>query len=180
VVTTFLAHTGMSAELGPVPSYDTPENAVGALATAVVHAAWRRRPVGALPDLDGIDVDAARKIAGTALGADGERRTLDDERTRLLFEAIGVRVWPGVRATSARAALLAARRLGWPVAVKAAEEGLRRRVDLGGVRLDVTGERDLRAAYAAIAELSSGEVIVQRMAPPGVAVSVESVEDPSF
>ncbi|HMC69848.1 MAG TPA: acetate--CoA ligase family protein, partial [Mycobacteriales bacterium] len=42
------------------------------------------------------------------------------------------------------------------------------------------GERDLRAAYDAISRLASGEVIVQRMAPPGVAVSVETVDDPSF
>jgi acyl-CoA synthetase (NDP forming) len=66
------------------------------------------------------------------------------------------------------------------VAVKTVDERLRRRVDLGGVRLDVANERDLRTAYDAIGRLSSGEVLVQRMAPPGVAVTVESVEDPSF
>jgi acyl-CoA synthetase (NDP forming)/RimJ/RimL family protein N-acetyltransferase len=179
VVSTFLAHTGLSAELAPVPSYDSPETAVRALVKAVTHAAWRRRPVGALPDLDDVDVAAAREVARSAL-SDVERCVLDDEQTRRLMDTLGVRVWPGVRAGSLRAALLAARRIGWPVAVKAADDGLRRRVDLGGVRLDVGGERDLRAAYDAISRLTSGEVIVQRMAPPGVAVSVESVEDPSF
>ena len=179
VVSTFLGHTGMSAELGSVPSYDAPENAVGALAKAVTHAAWRQRPVGAFPDLDDFDVERAQHIARDAL-AEADRQALDDEQAATLLDAIGVRLWSGVRATSQRAALLAARRIGWPVAVKAAEDGLRRRVDLGAVRLDVGGERDLRAAYDAIAQLASGEVIVQRMAPPGVAVSVESVDDPSF
>jgi acyl-CoA synthetase (NDP forming)/GNAT superfamily N-acetyltransferase len=179
VVSTFLAQTGLSPELAPVPSYDSPETAVRALAKAVTHAAWRRRPVGALPDLDDVDLAVAREVARDALG-DEQRRVLDDEQIRRLLDAVGVRVWPGVRASSMRAALLAARRIGWPVAVKAVEEGLRRRVDLGGVRLDVGGERDLRAAYDAISRLASGEVIVQRMAPPGVAVSVESVDDPSF
>ena len=184
IVSTFLARTGMSAELGAVPSYDAPETAVGALAKAVAHSSWRRRPVGAFPDLDDVDTERAQRLAGAALGGeqprDHERRTLDDEQTAELLDAVGVRVWPGVHATSLRGALLAARRLGWPVAVKAAEDGLRQRVDLGAVRLDVSGERDLRAAYDAIARLASGEVIVQRMAPPGVAVRVESVEDPSF
>jgi len=185
LVSTFLAGTAQQP-LGTVPSYDLPETAVAVLAKAVGYSAWRRRPVGALPDLTDADTDAAREVARQALAGDndleqgGGRRSLDDEQTRLLLETMGVRVWPGVRATSMRAALLAARRLGWPVAVKAVEEGLRRRVDLGGVRLDVGGERDLRAAYAAISELASGEVIVQRMAPPGVAVSVGTVEDPSF
>jgi acyl-CoA synthetase (NDP forming) len=182
LVSTFLARTGMSAELGAVPSYDTPETAIAALAKAVAHSAWRRRPVGALPDLADVDVEAAQHIARGAVdsGDDGKPRRLDDEQTRLLLDAVGVRVWPGVRATSVDAALIAGRRLGWPVAVKAAEDGLRRRVDLGAVRLGLGGDREVRAAYAAIAELASGEVIVQRMAPPGVAVSIESVADPSF
>ena len=180
VVSTFLAHSGMSAELGDVPSYDSPETAVGALAHAVAHAVWRRRPVGALPDPEGVDVAAAQQIARAGVRDQDESQPLDDAETSALLEAIGVRVWTGVRATSLHGALLAARRLGWPVAVKATEDGLRRRVDLGGVRLDVGGERDLRTAYDAIARLASGEVIVQRMAPPGVAVSVESLQDSSF
>ncbi|HEU5034583.1 MAG TPA: GNAT family N-acetyltransferase [Mycobacteriales bacterium] len=180
VVSTFLAQRGLVDELGPVPSFDTPETAVQALAQVMAHAAWRRRPVGALPDLADLDVDAARQTAAAVLvDTPAGRRLTDDESARLLRE-IGVRVWPGVRARSVEAALLAARRLGWPVAVKAAEEHLRHRVDLGAVRLDVRAERDLRAAYEAIAAMASGEVIVQRMAPPGVAVTVETRGDPRF
>lgn len=180
IVATFLARTGLSAALGSVPSYDTPETAVTALARMVEHAAWRRRPVGALADLDGVDIEAARAVARSALGPDGKRRVLSDEQTRELLGAIGVRVWPEARATSLPDALAAARELGWPVAVKAAEEHLRRRADLGGVRLDVGSEREMRKAYEAIADLPSSEVIVQPMAPMGVAVTVETVEDPSF
>jgi acyl-CoA synthetase (NDP forming)/RimJ/RimL family protein N-acetyltransferase len=180
VVSTFLAQTGLSPELGPVPSYASPQAAVDALAKAVAHAAWRRRPVGALPDLHDADPAAAQQLARAALQTTAERHQLDDEAARELLDAVGIRVWSAVRATSRNGALLAARRLGWPVAVKTVDERLRRRVDLGGVRLDVANERDLRTAYDAIGRLSSGEVLVQRMAPPGVAVTVESVEDPSF
>jgi acyl-CoA synthetase (NDP forming) len=178
IVSTFLAQTGISPQLGAVPSYDSPETAVAALARAVAYASWRQRPVGALPELDQIDTDAARGIARTAI--EGGSPTLTDEQTGALLDAVGIRVWPGVRARSMRGALAAARTVGWPVALKAVEDGLRRRVDLGGVRLDIRNERDLRAAYDAISKLASGEVVVQRMAPPGVAVSVEAVEDPLF
>ena len=180
LVSTFLAHTGLSPELGGVPSYDSPETAVAALAKATLYAQWRTRPVGAMPDLDDIDTAAARSLARTAVGHVVEPVELDDEQTQELLAHVGVRVWTGVRVTSARAALIAARRLGWPVALKAADEHLRRRADLGGVRLDIRGERDLRAAYAAVSGLASGAVIVQRMAPPGVAVTVETLDDPSF
>src|SRR4051794_24108653 len=59
VVSTFLAQTGMSPQLGAVPSYDSPETAVAAVARPVAHAAGRQRRGGALPDLEGIDTDAA-------------------------------------------------------------------------------------------------------------------------
>jgi acyl-CoA synthetase (NDP forming)/RimJ/RimL family protein N-acetyltransferase len=180
IVSTFVAQTGLPAALGDVPSYETPETAVAALARVVAHAEWRQRPVGALPDRAGADTVAARGVAHASLEESPEPHALTDEEVRVLFDLVGVHVWPSVRATSAHAALIAARRLGWPVAVKAAEPHLRRRVDLGGVRLDVRGDRDLRAAYDAIAAMASGDVLVQRMAPPGVAVSVETLEDPSF
>src|SRR4051794_6256547 len=180
VVSTFLAHTGMSPQLGAVPSYDSPETAVGALAGAVAHSAWRRRPVGALPDLAGVDSEAASALAAAAVAGGASARTLTDEETAALLGAVGIHVWPAMRAGSTRAALMAARSLGWPVAVKAAEEGLRRRVDLGGVRLGIGNERALRAAYDAVSTLAPGEVVVQRMAPAGVAVSVDAVEDASF
>jgi len=179
VVSTFLAQTGLSAQLGPVPSFDTPETAVAALAHSVAYAAWRRRPVGALPDTPDVDTAAAQKVAREAL-QQIERIELSDEQSRALLQAVGIHVWESVRATSAHAALVAARAIGWPVALKAADETLRRRADLGGVRLDIGGERDLRAAYDAVARVSPAGVLVQRMATPGVAVSVETVEDPSF
>jgi acyl-CoA synthetase (NDP forming) len=180
MVSTFLAETGVPADLGGVPSYATPETAVFALAKAVAHAAWRQRPVGALPDLPDVDLEAAEAVASAALADDADGRALTDEEVRVLLESVGIRVWPAVRATSRQAALIAARALGWPVALKAADDHLRRRADLGGVRLGIGGERDLRAAYDALAALAGDAVIVQRMAPPGVAVSVEAVEDVSF
>src|SRR5436305_4215976 len=80
VVSTFLAQTGMSPQLGTVPSYDSPETAVAALARAVAHAAWRQRPVGALPDLADVDTDSARGIARAALADGAASVELADEQ----------------------------------------------------------------------------------------------------
>ena len=169
---------GRSAELQDVPSYRGPEVAVGALARAATLAEWRARPIGALPDLPDVDIEQARAAAAAHV-ADGVT-ALDEASTAELLATVGVHVSTAVRAGSAQAALLAARRMGWPVAVKAVDAHLRRRTDLGAVRLDVASPRQLRAAYDAVVALGGADVLVQRMAPPGVAVTIEAFEEPSF
>src|SRR2546421_13107649 len=72
------------------------------------------------------------------------------------------------------AAVAAADRSGYPVAVKLAGG----RPDLGEVRLDLADADDVARAAADL--LGRGEVVVQPMAPPGVSCRIEAVEDPSF
>ncbi|MYR57720.1 acyl-CoA synthetase, partial [Streptomyces sp. SID625] len=88
-----------------------------------------------------------------------------------------------VPAPTADAAAEAARTLGYPVALKATAPHLRHRADLGGVRLDLADEEQLRRSYAELTELfgSPQEVrpVVQTMAPRGVDTVVRSVIDPA-
>ncbi|HYN94589.1 MAG TPA: acetate--CoA ligase family protein, partial [Pilimelia sp.] len=97
-----------------------------------------------------------------------------------LLAAYGVPVLGAVPAASAADAVAAAERLGYPVAVKAAVPGLRHRLDLGAVRLDLPDTGAVRRAYAEVAGLFGADVLVQRMVPPGVACLVKVVEDPAF
>ncbi|MBM0238644.1 acetate--CoA ligase family protein, partial [Micromonospora sp. ATA32] len=71
-------------------------------------------------------------------------------------------------------------RLGYPVALKAAAPGLRHRLDLGAVRLDLADPVAVYRAYAEMAEVFGADALVQPMVPPGVACVVEVVEDPAF
>ncbi|MGG8408521.1 acetate--CoA ligase family protein, partial [Streptomyces sp. 12297] len=81
------------------------------------------------------------------------------------------------------AAAAAARRLGYPVALKTTAPHLRHRADLGGVRLDLGGEEELRRAYEELTEaLGSPDELqpaVQAMAPRGVDTVVRSAIDPA-
>jgi acyl-CoA synthetase (NDP forming)/RimJ/RimL family protein N-acetyltransferase len=164
-----------------VPSYRGPEVAVAALAKAVTLAEWRSRPVGALPDLADVDTERARAlVTGSPATGASDVVVLDEEATNGILDAVGIAVSTAVRAGSAQAALVAARRIGWPVAVKAADANLRRRTDLGAVRLDISSPRALRAAYDAVAEVAGSDVLVQRMAPSGVAVTIDAFEEPSL
>ncbi|SHN83933.1 Acyl-CoA synthetase (NDP forming) [Geodermatophilus obscurus] len=189
IVATFLSNEGVPAELarigedgtparGSVPSFSTPERAVIALAKVARYAAWRRRPVGEVPELAGVDEQAGRDVVRSALASAREGRALtDDELIRLLaaygIPLLGTRTVPDVEA-----AVAAAEEVGYPVVLKSTAPWLRHRSDLGGVRLDLPDADAVRAAFAAIP--SGDPVIVQEMAAPGVATVVEIVDDPSF
>ncbi len=56
-------------------------------------------------------------------------------------------------APSPEDAVAAARTLGYPVALKTTAPHLRHRADLGGVRLDLADEEQLRRAYAELTGL---------------------------
>jgi acyl-CoA synthetase (NDP forming)/GNAT superfamily N-acetyltransferase len=147
-----------------VPAYASVEEAVRALARVASYADWLRRPPGVLPELSGVDPSAA--------GVDGPPSEL--------LAAYGIDVVPSTLATSVAEAIAAAEALGYPVALKAAGGALRHRIDLGAVRLALADEDDLRAAYRELATSFGPDVLVQTMVPPGVACTVEVIEDPAF
>jgi acyl-CoA synthetase (NDP forming) len=169
--------TGMPAR-GSVPSFSTPERAVIALSKVAEYARWRRRPVGEVPELPGIDEAAARAVVGRALADSAEGRELTDEETLALLRAYGLPLLKTRRVTAVEEAVSAADEIGYPVVLKSTAPWLRDRTDLGGVRLDLHDAESVRSAYVAIP--AGDPVIVQEMAAPGVATVVEVVDDPSF
>ncbi|MDG4829757.1 GNAT family N-acetyltransferase [Solwaraspora sp. WMMD1047] len=153
-----------------VPAYPSVEEAVRALARVAGYAEWLRQPVGAPPELPGVD----RRAAAAAIAEGGP------ELAGRLLAAYGVPMVPSLAAGSGPAAVAAATRLGFPVAVKAAGAGLRHRLDLGAVRLDLADPAAVRRAYLEISDAFGADVLVQAMVAPGVACVVEMVEDPVF
>ena len=187
VVSTFLGMRGVPAQLaapggaGSVPSYPTPEDAVRALALAVSYAEWRASPAGTPVRPDGVDLRRAHALVGSVLQEAPDGRDLRDDETAELLACVGVAVEP-VRAVSAvDEAVAAAAELGYPVVLKSRAPHLQHRAELGGVRLDLADEEDLRTAWASLAAtVGPGDLVVQRMVPPGVACVAGSTEDPLF
>jgi acyl-CoA synthetase (NDP forming) len=99
-----------------------------------------------------------------------------------LIAGYGIEVVPYRAVRGGPAAVAAAEQLGFPVAVKMADPGLRHRIDLGAVRLDLAEEGAVRSAYAELARLFGAdvEVIVQPMVAPGVPWVIEAMEHASF
>ncbi|MGK5520612.1 bifunctional acetate--CoA ligase family protein/GNAT family N-acetyltransferase [Micromonospora sp. URMC 107] len=164
-VATFLAGRAPAG----VPAYPSVEEAVRALARVTAYADWLRRPAGVPPELPRVD----RAAAHAALHPEA----LDPVG---LLAAYGIDVVGSVPVRSAEAAVDAAARLGFPVALKAAAPGLRHRLDLGAVRLDLPDAATVHRAYAEMSAVFGADVLVQPMVPPGVACVVELVEDPAF
>ncbi|MEU9835539.1 bifunctional GNAT family N-acetyltransferase/acetate--CoA ligase family protein [Streptosporangium sp. NPDC048047] len=192
---------------GSIPSYPAPEEAVRALSHAVRYARWRERPAGIPEEPEGVDTAAARRLVRAALRKDpagtgaappegtvvtgpagpwgekaaepwGEKAEIDAAG---LLACYGVRVWPAERVDSAERAVAAAERLGWPVALKAADPGAAKRA--GTVRLGLTGPDGVREAFEGLSRQLGRDaaLAVQRMVPqPAVPTVIGVVEDAAF
>jgi len=172
---------GQSPSGGRVPVYPTVEEAVRALGRVAGYAAWRREPAGELPVFADIDRTRAAEVTAAA-GWTGSTPGLDP-RAGDLLACYGVEVVAGRRMSGEPAAVAAAAvELGLPVALKVAATPWRHRFDLGAVRLNLASPEDVARAHVDLRDgFGTGvEVIVQRMAPPGVACVVRVVDDPAF
>ncbi|MFJ8054478.1 GNAT family N-acetyltransferase [Streptomyces luteogriseus] len=167
-----------------IPAYPAAERAVRALGQAVAYAQWRRDAAepGKVPEYEDINERGAAALIDGLL-ARGQGLTLGTDETCDLLGHYGVQVHRALPAPTPDAAAEAARSLGYPVALKATAPHLRHRADLGGVRLDLADEEQLRRSYAELTELFGTpeelRPVVQRMAPRGVDVVVRAVIDPA-
>ncbi|MFD9008454.1 GNAT family N-acetyltransferase [Streptomyces sp. NPDC059558] len=171
-----------------IPSYPAAERAVKAVAEAVRYGQWRRALAdddGRVPEYEDIDeTGAAAQLAALLADVDaGAALTLTDWHARELLARYGIRALPTLPAPSADAAARAAAVLGYPVALKTTAPHLRHRADLGGVRLDLTNEAELRRSYEELTDALGKPAellpVVQAMVPRGVDTVVRSVIDPA-
>ncbi|MFJ5049338.1 GNAT family N-acetyltransferase [Streptomyces sp. NPDC088719] len=172
---------------GRIPAYPAAERAVRALAEAVKYAQWRRQAAvpGKIPEFldDTIDEPGAAALieAQLATAPDPRGRPLTHDEARELLGRYGIAVRPTLPAPDPEAAVTAAARLGYPVALKTTAPHLRHRADLGGVRLDVADEEALRRAYGELTDLLGKPAellpVVQAMAPRGVDTVVRASID---
>ncbi|MEV6315503.1 GNAT family N-acetyltransferase [Streptomyces sp. NPDC051776] len=184
-----------------IPVYPAAERAVRALAEAVRYAQWRRQAAepGRVPEYEDIEEAAAGADIEGLLDAagNGDTRAADEpgsgpvprtsplgpDATARLLARYGIAVRPTLPAPDADQAARAAELLGYPVALKTTAPHLRHRADLGGVRLDLTSESELRRAHQEFTEhLGKADElrpVVQAMAPRGVDTVVRAAIDPA-
>ena len=108
-------------------------------------------------------------IAGEDLGEASALQMLAD---------YGVPVARTAAATDIEGVLAAARRLGYPVALKTAAAS--HKTELGGVTLGIRDEDGLTGAYREMSSHLGPSVTVQEMVDPGVEMALGMVHDPQF
>jgi acyl-CoA synthetase (NDP forming)/RimJ/RimL family protein N-acetyltransferase len=167
-----------------VPAYSMPEDAVRALAAATRYAEWRARDRGVPVRPVDIDRAAAEALVDRVLAQSPEGRRLTQQEVTELLAAYGIDVWGSVPVRTADEAVAAAAAIGVPVVLKSVAPLMRHSPGLGGIRVDLRTESQVRQAFAGLTErlapLSANTFVVQRMATPGVACVVRSDEDPLF
>jgi acyl-CoA synthetase (NDP forming) len=177
VVATFMSAQGAPAELKSIPSYAFPEAAATALARAVMHGEWRRRPRGSIPVFRDVRPEVARNIMS---GVDG---WLPPVAVHDVLSAFGISSARTVQAATEDEAVNAAREMGTAVAMKAVGPTILHKTDIGGIALGLTGEEAVRRAYrdmrVRLGDAMSG-VLVQRMVADGVEVLVGATFDANF
>jgi acyl-CoA synthetase (NDP forming) len=155
---------------------------LGHAVTAMGHLAWWSAQSVAAPDralVDAMDV---------VVPSPRERRGVWSEfRARELLRAAGVPVVPADLVRTADEAAAAAARIAAPVAIKLVSPQVLHKSDIGGVRLGVNGEKDVRAAFeavtAAAARVPGAAVegaLVAPMRSGGIELLVGVVRDPQW
>jgi acyl-CoA synthetase (NDP forming) len=120
------------------------------------------------------------------LGSDGQ--FLTERGAKSVLAAYGVPVSKDVLATSAAEALAAARKCGYPVALKVESPDIPHKTAAGVIRLNLATPAAVRRAFAEImaaARKVKGKarihgVIVQPMAPKGIEIMIGTRRDPQF
>lgn len=163
-----------------MPVFELPEQAVRAFGRAAEYAAWRREPLGSHPMLSKVDSKAARDIVGQELPDKAGWQPYPV--TAGILRSYGIPLVASVVATNADAAVAVARVNGYPVVVKSADPNLVHKIEVGGVRVNLTDEAEVRAAYQTVT--AAGDPACGALVYPMVQGEVEMaagvVHDPLF
>ena len=175
---------GMTAGRGSVPSYPAVEAAVRALARVVQYAVWLRTPDTQAADAGVVDRIGAKRLVNELLMEHREGHDLSHDEAHTLLEAYDVNLWQTVTVSTVEEAQAAGEELDWDVVLKATADHLRHRPDLAHVWRNIDDAAEMAHAWATLNEVitepEKAGFVVQRNAPPGVPVSLASMEDPLF
>jgi acyl-CoA synthetase (NDP forming) len=160
-----------------LPIFTFPEAAAAALGVAHRYSQRRQTPPELPTPPAGIDRAAARGVAAGALSSGREWLTADE--THRLLSAYRVPMSRQAVVDNADDAVAAATTFGYPVVLKLAEPGLHK-TDIGGVRVGIADERQLRCAVRDLDVIGGGpgqQLIIQPMAGKGTELIVGAVHD---
>jgi acyl-CoA synthetase (NDP forming) len=125
----------------------------------------------------------AEAASGARLGTNGvPGEWLGEAESKRLLRDHGLPVPEGVELDAAdeEGCVASASELGWPVALKLSGPTVRHKSDSGALTLDIAGEEELRRARVrllGLPEADGADLLVERMAEPGVELLISARAD---
>src|SRR2546422_6169410 len=165
-------------KLANIPVFYTPDTLARGLRRRLDYHAWRdRRLSDGFAEAPALSAEQHRAIGRLRTAA---RTTLSESESKQLIAAWGIPVTREVLASSAEAAVEAAERLGYPVALKVDSPDILHKTEAGAVRLGAQSAEEVRRAYTEIMasalahapDATVSGVLVQEMVTEGVEVIV--------
>jgi acyl-CoA synthetase (NDP forming) len=166
-----------------LPVYSYPESAARALGHAARYREWRDSHLGQVPELEDVDVTAARRLVAAFLTTSPEGGWLAAGDAVQLLASYRIPMVATCTVTSLDGALAAAEELGGHVVLKAEVDGLVHKTDAGAVKLDLRTAEEVAEAYGQLEKAFSDRlrrVLVQPMLANGVETLVGVVQEPVF
>lgn len=155
------------AEAG-IPFFDGIEDALRAIRNG---SRWHSRRYTPAPVPVSFSRVRQRWLSRLAAGSLNEADSLD------LLDDYGIQTVNRKYAQSGADVVSAARDIGFPVVIKTCENGIDHKSDVGGVRVNIRNEADLREAYADMSERLGPKVMITQMIPHGVELALGVVVD---
>ncbi len=194
VVSCFLGRQGVpeaskSLKKAQIPSYSFPESAVRVLARSVRYGRWLDKEEGEERKYTDVDYEDALTVVEAARARLGrEEGWLTPTEVEHVLRAYGVKFPEARVAENADDAVAAAREVGYPVVVKLVSDTIAHKSDVGGVRLDLRNDDEVRRAVMDICEALAHRGLggsvrgfnVQPLVKEGVEVIVGMTQDPKF
>jgi len=169
-----------------IPHYRFPEDAARALSAMARYFHWQSRPRTQVRHFEDIDREKVRAVLAKAKKE--RRKFLPEPEAHAVLEAYGFPILRSKMVRDAAEAVAAACEIGFPVVLKIVSPDIVHKVDVGGVRLNLESETEVRDAYAELLQqVTSAKndveiwgVLVQEMVRGGKETILGMKRDPHF
>lgn len=137
--------------------------------------------------LNSTDIESLEDACPNA-PATGEKKALSEHTSKELLNEYGVPVPNEAVATSEEEAVKFAEEIGFPIVMKIESADILHKSDVGGVKVNINSEDEVRTAYTKIMESCTAKcpdakingILMQKMLKAGTEVIVGVTNDPSF
>lgn len=132
-----------------IPNFDFPETDIRVLAAMIKYHEWIRLPKVEVTQFE-VNKDQAREVLNKIRKE--KRAHLSEPESYKILKAYGMNVLDYQEAKDLESAVKAANKIGYPVVLKIISADILHKIDVGGVKINLKDEKELKKAFDEISE----------------------------